>query len=126
MSNFLGRLTARHAEGALSPIVPRAVSRFETMSAPVPEAADVEIPIAASATRLADARARVAAPVRESPAGTGASDTPSHTTEALAQEVETLRKQLQSVQQQLDSQTTRQDSQKRKTTPPLKPQQTAP
>ena len=67
-----------------------------------------------------------AAPVRESPAGTGVSDAPSHTTEALAQEVETLRKQLQSVQQQLDSQTTRQDSQKRKTTPPSKPQQTAP
>jgi hypothetical protein len=67
-----------------------------------------------------------AAPVRESPAGTGVSDAPSHTTEALAQEVETLRKQLQSVQQQLDSQTTRPDSQKRKTTPPLKPQQTAP
>ena len=66
------------------------------------------------------------APVRESPAGTGVSDAPSHTTEALAQEVETLRKQLQSVQQQLDSQTTRPDSQKRKTTPPLKPQQTAP
>jgi hypothetical protein len=67
-----------------------------------------------------------ATPVRESPAGTGVSDAPSHTTEALAQEVETLRKQLQSVQQQLDSQTTRQDSQKRKTTPPSKPQQTAP
>jgi hypothetical protein len=67
-----------------------------------------------------------ATPVRESPAGTGVSDAPSHTTEALAQEVETLRKQLQSVQQQLDSQTTRPDSQKRKTTPPLKPQQTAP
>src|SRR5713101_1262142 len=67
-----------------------------------------------------------AAPVRESPAGTGVSDAPSHTTEALAQEVETLRKALQSVQQQLDSQTTRPDSQKRKTTPPSKPQQTAP
>jgi hypothetical protein len=67
-----------------------------------------------------------AAPVRESLAGTGASDAPSPTTEALAQEVETLRKALQSVQQQLDSQTTRPDSQKRKTTPPSKPQQTAP
>ena len=54
------------------------------------------------------------------------SDAPSHTTEALAQEVETLRKQLQSVQQQLDSQTTKPDSQKRKTAPPSKPQQTAP
>ena len=67
-----------------------------------------------------------AAPIRESLAGTGASDAPSHTTEALAQEVETLRKALQSVQQQLDSQTTRQDSQKRKTTPHSKLQQTAP
>jgi hypothetical protein len=67
-----------------------------------------------------------AAPVRESLAGTGASDAPSPTTEALAQEVETLRKALQSVQQQLDSQTTRQDRQKRKTTPPSKLQQTTP
>ena len=40
-------------------------------------------------------------------ATTDASDVPSHTTEALAQEVETLRKALQSVQQQLDSQTSR-------------------
>ena len=41
-------------------------------------------------------------------------------------ELETLRKELQSIRKQLDSQTTRQDSQKRKTTPPSKPQQTAP
>jgi len=67
-----------------------------------------------------------AAPVRESPAGTGASEAPSHTTEALAQQVETLRKQLESVQKQLDSQNTGQDSPKKKTTPPSKPQQTAP
>ena len=67
-----------------------------------------------------------AAPVRESPAGTGASDAPSRTTEALAREVETLRKELQSVQKQLGGQNTRQDSQNRKTTPPSKPQQTAP
>jgi len=40
-------------------------------------------------------------------ATTNASDAPSHTTEALAQEVETLKKALQSVQQQLDSRTTR-------------------
>jgi hypothetical protein len=53
-------------------------------------------------------------PTRESPAGTGASEAPSHTTEALAQEVETLRKELQSVQKRLDSQTTKPDSPKRK------------
>ncbi|MGH7147287.1 MAG: hypothetical protein ACREIJ_05220 [Nitrospiraceae bacterium] len=80
---------------------------------------------------------------RESPIGTGASAASSQTTEALLQreaeihtlkdqvnknasEVETLRKELQSVQEQLGNQTTRQDSQKRKTTPPSKPQQTAP
>ena len=50
---------------------------------------------------------RVTSPMRESPAGTGASD-------ALAQEVEALRKELQSVQEQLGSQTTKQDSKKRK------------
>ena len=60
---------------------------------------------------------RVTSPMRESPAGTSASEAPSHTTEALAQEVEALRKELQSVQEQLGSQTTKQDSQKRKTTP---------
>jgi hypothetical protein len=59
-------------------------------------------------------------------ATTNASDAPSHTTEALAQEVETLRKTLQSVQQQLDSQTSLQDSLKQKTTPSSKPQETAP
>ena len=59
-------------------------------------------------------------------ATTDASDTTSHTTEALAQEVETLRKTLQSVQQQLDSQTTMQDSLKRKITPPSTPQETVP
>ena len=40
-------------------------------------------------------------------ATTNAPDAPSHTTEALVQEVETLRKALQSVQQQLDSQTSK-------------------
>jgi hypothetical protein len=68
----------------------------------------------------------VAEPIRESPAGTSASTAPSPTTEALAQEVEALRKQLESVQKQLDSQTTTQDSPEQKTTPPSKPQQTAP
>lgn len=77
-----------------------------------------------------------ATPIRESLAGTSASEVPSHTTETLAQrdaeihtlkdlvikkdlELETLRKELQSVRKQLDSQ-------KRKPTPPSKPQQTAP
>ena len=77
-----------------------------------------------------------AAPIRESPAGTSASEAPSHATETLAQhdaeihtlkdlvikkdlELETIRKELQSVRKQLDSQ-------KRKTTPTSKPQQTAP
>ena len=56
-------------------------------------------------------------PIHESPAGTSASEAPSHTTEALAQEVETLRKELESVQKRLDSQTTKPDSPKRKPTP---------
>jgi hypothetical protein len=60
------------------------------------------------------------APARESPAGTSASEAPSHTTEALAQEVETLRKELESVQKRLDSQTPRPDSPKRKTAPQQK------
>jgi hypothetical protein len=68
----------------------------------------------------------VAAPVREPLAGANASEAPSPTTEALAQEVEALRKQLESVQKQLDSQTAPQDSPERNTTPPSKPQQTAP
>ena len=59
-------------------------------------------------------------PIRESPAGTSASEAPSHTTEALAQEVETLRKELESVQKRLDGQTTKPDRQKRKTAPPSK------
>lgn len=86
---------------------------------------------------------RVTAPTREPLPETRVSDTSSQTTETLAQrdtdihtlkdlvikkdlELETLRKELQSMRKQLESQTTRQDSQKRKTTPPLKPQQTAP
>ncbi len=59
----------------------------------------------------------VAEPIREPLPGTSASEAPSPTTEALAQEVEALRKQLESVQKQLDSQTTTQDSLERKTTP---------
>jgi hypothetical protein len=62
-----------------------------------------------------------ALPVRESRAGTSASEAPSPTTEALAQEVEALRKEMHSVQKQLDSQSTTQDSPERKTPPPSKP-----
>jgi hypothetical protein len=86
---------------------------------------------------------RTAAPARERLAETSVSEASSQTRETLAQheaeirtlkdlvikkdlELETLRKELQSIRKQLDSQTTRQDSQKRKTTPPSKPQQTAP
>ena len=67
-------------------------------------------------------------PVRESPTtGTGISEAPAHTTEALAQEVETLRKELKSVQQQLGNQPAKPDSPKRKITPSSKkPQQSAP
>ena len=63
----------------------------------------------------------VAAPVRESLAGTSASEAPFPSTEALAQEVETLKKQMESIQKQLDSQTTTEDSPERKTPPPSKP-----
>jgi hypothetical protein len=55
-----------------------------------------------------------------------ASEAPSPTIEALAQEVETLKKQLDSVQKQLDTQTIGQDSPERKIPPPSRPQQTAP
>jgi len=55
-----------------------------------------------------------------------AAEAQARNTEALAQQVEALRQQLESVQKQLDSQPTGQDSTKKKTTPPSKPQQTAP
>ena len=77
-------------------------------------------PALATTEQTAPRTESVATPIRESPAGTSASETPSHSTEALAQEVETLRKQLESVQKQLDSQTTSQDSKKQKTTPQQK------
>jgi hypothetical protein len=67
------------------------------------------------------------APISESSVGTGTSGAPSQSTEALAQEVEALKKEMQSLkQQQLNNQTTGPDSPKQKTTPPSKPQQTAP
>jgi len=83
-------------------------------------------PAATATGKTAPQMDRVTSPMRESPAGTSASEAPAHSTDALAQEVETLRKELQSVQKQLDSQTTKPDSPKRKTTPRSKPQPTAP
>ena len=94
-------------------------------------------PSAATTEQTAPQTERVTAPTREPLPGTRVSESPSHTTETLAQrdteihtlkdlvikkdlELETLRKELQSVRKQLESQTTRQDSQKRKTTPPSK------
>ncbi len=63
----------------------------------------------------------VAAPIRESPAGTSASGASAQSTEALAQEVEALKKEMQSLkQQQLNNQTTGPDSPKQKTTPQQK------
>jgi len=117
---------------------PRAAQRSDSFDPPASEkstdrflAVDYQLlqqvsPALATTEQTAPRTESVAAPIRESPAGTSASETPSHTTEALAQEVETLRKQLESVQKQLDSQTTSQDSKKQKTAPPSKPQQTAP
>jgi hypothetical protein len=78
-------------------------------------------PAVATTDQPAPRMDRVAAPVRESPAGTGASEAPSPTTEALAQEVEALKKEMQSLkQQQLGKQTTGPDSPKQKTTPQQK------
>jgi len=77
-------------------------------------------PAAASTEKTAPQMERVTSPMRESPAGTGASEAPAPSTEALAKEVETLRKELQSVQKQLGNQTTGADSPKQKTTPQQK------
>jgi hypothetical protein len=77
-------------------------------------------PAAATTEKAAPQIDRVTSPMRESPAGTSASEAPAHSTEALTQEVETLKKQLESIQKQLGSQTTSQDSPKRKTTPQQK------
>ena len=87
---------------------------------------------AAITEQTASQTERVTASIRESPAGTGASDASPRTAETLAQrdaeihtlkdlvikkdlELETLRMELQSVRKQLDSQ-------KRKIMPPSKPQ----
>ena len=51
MSDFLGRLTARHAESSTSPIVPRAVSRFQAPSLPV-EQGVVEPVVAETSSRV--------------------------------------------------------------------------
>jgi len=97
----------------------------------------------AAATEQTAPQTERTTPAREPLARTSVSETPFRTTESLGQrdveihtlkdlvikkdlELETLRKELQSMQKQLDRLTTRQDSQKRKTTPPLKLQPTAP
>lgn len=78
-----------------------------------------EAPAAASVEGLTP-QMRSTAPVRETLPGAGPPEAPTHSTEALAQEVETLRKELKSVQQQLGNQPTKQDSSKPKTTPQKK------
>jgi hypothetical protein len=44
VSDFLARLTARHADAAASPIVPRVSSRFEAVAAPTLDVVDQEVP----------------------------------------------------------------------------------
>jgi hypothetical protein len=61
MSDFLGRLTARHAEGSASPIVPRAVSRFEAPSLPVEQ--NAVAPVAAGHVTQTTPAPVVASPV---------------------------------------------------------------
>lgn len=97
----------------------------------------------AATEQTAPLTARVAEPARGPLSETRTSGALPLTTEAVSQrdeemralkdlvikkdlELESLRKELQSIRKQLDSQATRQDSQKRKTTPPSKPQPTAP
>ena len=78
--------------------------------------------------RAAEAQARTAETQARNTAETQAraTEAQARNTEALSQEVEILKKQLESIQKQLGSQSTGQDSPKKKTTPPSKPQQTAP
>ena len=97
-------------------------------------------PLSATTMQAAPQVERVAAPLPEPLAGASPSDAQAdsfaqleveiHTLKDLVikkdLELEVLRKELQSVQKQLDSQTTKHDSPKRETTPPSKPQQTAP
>ena len=78
-------------------------------------------PALATTEQTAPRTESVAAPIRESPAGTSASGASAQSTEALAQEVEALKKEMQSLkQQQLDNQTTGPDSPKQKTKPQQK------
>ena len=65
MSDFLGRLMARHAEGSASAIRPRAVSRFEAPTPPVePETVEQEIPLQRAASPSALATPAIAPAVR--------------------------------------------------------------
>jgi len=78
-------------------------------------------PALATTEQTAPRTESVAAPIRESPAGTSASGASAQSTEALAQEVEALKKEMQSLkQQQLNNQTTGPDSPKQKTKPQQK------
>ena len=78
-------------------------------------------PALATTEQTAPRTESVAAPIRESPAGTSTSGASAQSTEALAQEVEALKKEMQSLkQQQLNNQTTGPDSPKQKTKPQQK------
>ena len=78
-------------------------------------------PALATTEQTAPRTESVAAPIRESPAGTSSSGASAQSTEALAQEVEALKKEMQSLkQQQLNNQTTGPDSPKQKTEPQRK------
>ena len=78
-------------------------------------------PALATTEQTAPRTESVAAPIRESPAGTSSSGASAQSTEALAQEVEALKKEMQSLkQQQLNNQTTGPDSPKQKTKPQQK------
>lgn len=78
-------------------------------------------PALATTEQTAPRTESVAAPIRESPAGTSASGASAQSTEALAQEVEALKKEMQSLkQQQLNNQTTGPDNPKQKTKPQQK------
>lgn len=130
MANRLRPLDYSGLRNQILVFTPRAAQRSDPFDTPAGEkptdrflAIDYQLlqqaPAAAPIGQSAPQAGRTS-PVREAPTGTGISEAPAHTTEALAQEVETLRKELQSVQQQLGNQPTKPDSPKRKTTPQKK------
>ena len=112
---------------------PRAAQRSDSFDPPAGEkstdrflAVDYQLlqqvsPALTTTEQTAPRTESVAAPIRESPAGTSASGASAQSTEALAQEVEALKKEMQSLkQQQLNNQTTGPDSPKQKTKPQQK------